>query len=248
MGNTPSEINIVLDLNQCVGCDVLIEETRPVLVAHGIKPDVSLELQDGVFVDVAKSELNHIIPLQRNNYVDVIQTPNANINLELQESSGVSVELFGATVGLVDAPVNGDMYGRRAGRWEVITPVTVVQQQTVIPVPGNSSIYMQAAYNIGGNRIISTANGLARYADHTDQSLPAIGLSVGAVSINEIVSIQTSGTMVITGMLFAPGGDLFVGTNGLITQVPPTSGYIQRIGTAQTNEIIIIEISQPIYL
>ena len=41
---------------------------------------------------------------------------------------------------------------------------------------------------------------------------------------------------------------LFLGANGLITQTPPTSGYLLRVGFATSLQSIFLHLSEPVTL
>ena len=111
---------------------------------------------------------------------------------------------------------------------------------------GSTSLPTNSA--IGGNRAISTKDQFACYADADDSTVPAVGLSVGAVASGNDVQIQSSGLMEISGAGFTPNNFVFVGVNGTLTQTPTQSGFFQKIGIAHTSEVLLINISQPIFL
>jgi len=115
----------------------------------------------------------------------------------------------------------------------------------VSPVPVYS---LPTNVAIGGNRAIATSGEYACYADCSDINKPAIAISKGAVSAGDDVPLQVSEKMTISGAGFTPGEYVFVGLNGVLTQTPSTAGYSQIVGVAHSSEILLIEISQPIFL
>ena len=113
--------------------------------------------------------------------------------------------------------------------------------------PSDNLIYLPTNSDIGGHRAVAT-NDYAYYADPTITNSFCVGISVSAVSAGVDVPLQVSGKLQIPGMSWVVGGCVFVGTNGVLTQVVPTSGFIQKIGIACGSDCVLIEISQPIIL
>lgn len=108
----------------------------------------------------------------------------------------------------------------------------------VIELPTNS--------DIGGDRAIGVEGGFAVYAD-SNTDIHCIGISKNAVVAGEVLSVQANNQMVISAAGFVSGDRVFVDNNGTLTQSPSGSKYTQSIGTAQDAEILLIDISQPIY-
>ena len=116
---------------------------------------------------------------------------------------------------------------------------------------GGSSVavpetYLPTTSPIGGNRAIAVSGGYAVYADH-DLLLPTIGISKGAVELGADVAIQVTGKMLITDAGFIQDQFVFVGANGVLNQAPDGLGITQKVGTAISNEVLLIEIAQPIF-
>jgi len=101
--------------------------------------------------------------------------------------------------------------------------------------------------NIGGNRALASVDGYAVYADNS-LSLPAIGISSGAVVGGNDVNVRSGGKITLTGAGWTPNGVIYLSTNGTLTQTEPITGLSQTIGKAHTSEIIIINIGKPIIL
>lgn len=111
----------------------------------------------------------------------------------------------------------------------------------------NNVMVLPTLIAIGGNRVVSIKDQYACYANADDADLPALGISVRAVSPGSDLDVQTSGEMDIPGATFLQNKFIFVGVNGTLTQTPIGTEYIQKVGIARTPEIILIDISQPIY-
>lgn len=101
---------------------------------------------------------------------------------------------------------------------------------------------------IGGTRAIASIEGYARYADSNNPDLVAIGLSQGAVSVGEEVTIQQFGKMVMTGAGYTVNKPVYVDSNGTLTQTPAGTEYVQKVGIAHNSETLIVDVSQPIFL
>lgn len=112
----------------------------------------------------------------------------------------------------------------------------------------NTNVILPTNSAIGGTRAIATKDQFACYADGNDITLTAIGISVGAVSSGSPVEVQTFGKMLITGAGFTQNNFVFVGLNGVLTQSPVNTGFLQKVGVAHTPEILLIDVSQPIFL
>lgn len=223
---------------------VVASRTHNILVTVPKTPGVKLSL------DSMSRELCNIKPAEK---YDVL--------IQRKEQSNIVIKLFGITArdnqgtgnipvcpptipsdGIEEAPKDSELYGRINGNWQVIPDV--------IPPPSQVDIYTKLMTNssIGGHRVVSTQNGYACYADNIDIQLPAIGLSIAAVGPGEIVDIQTFGSLEIPGATFIPGEAIFVSTAGGLTQVAPHVGFTQKIGIAHTSNVMIIEVTQPIFL
>ena len=110
---------------------------------------------------------------------------------------------------------------------------------------GGFSLPSQIA--IGGNRAIATSGGYAVYASNDDETLVTVGISKAAAEPNSSVQLQTTGKMLVSSAGFTAGLPVFVGTNGTLTQNISGAKFAQRVGIAHSPEILLIDISQPIF-
>lgn len=104
---------------------------------------------------------------------------------------------------------------------------------------------------LGGHRAVCAAFSLyVRYADHN--SLPdataVIGITLNAAADNDLINVATSGEIIEPSWSWAEGLPIFVGANGALTQVPPTSGFQLIVGVATSPTSILVGIKQPIIL
>ena len=117
-------------------------------------------------------------------------------------------------------------------------------------INGGTTITMTAAGAIGGHRlVIGDASGLASYADQSEPSHygRVVGLSTGAASDGDPVSVQLQGDITEPSWTWTPGL-IWAGSNGLLTQAPPTTGWIQQVASALTATRIVLDLKQPILL
>lgn len=111
-------------------------------------------------------------------------------------------------------------------------------------VSGSATAQYVAGEALGGNRCVKLdAAGLAMYASNLDTASLGgfVGVSVGAVGMAELVTVQYYGLMVEPSWSWTPGQLVFLGTNGLLTQVPPSAPAFQLVvGYAPTATSVII--------
>lgn len=122
------------------------------------------------------------------------------------------------------------------------TETLVVNTGSVIP----NVLRQLATRDIGGLRVLLADQS---YADQSDETSfgKVIGISKGAVVTGEWLDIITSSELNgFTGL--TPNELIYLGSNGLITQTVPTSGYIQQLGVALTSTSILVNISLPVQL
>jgi hypothetical protein len=72
-----------------------------------------------------------------------------------------------------------------------------------------------------------------------------LGIIVTSVSTGFLATISTGGKLNLSGLV--AGVPYYVGA-GVITNVPPTSGYLIRVGMAATASVLLVEIEAPILL
>lgn len=83
---------------------------------------------------------------------------------------------------------------------------------------------------------------------NTLQQARAIGVAITSAILNESMQFQTYGTLRDTSFTFAANEQLYVSSNGSITNIAPITGYRTVIGTAQGLGSIFINIQETIIL
>ena len=83
------------------------------------------------------------------------------------------------------------------------------------------------------------------YTAHASTDPLVIGLARDNVSVGLVASVQTSGNILLGGL--TPGVPYFVG-EGTITPTAPSSGYVIRVGSSVTEDTLLLNIEEPIFL
>lgn len=113
---------------------------------------------------------------------------------------------------------------------------------------GGTSLTFPAGAALGGHRAVRLLNGAAIYAsnDAPDDRNLVVGITRGAAVEGDDVVIQSVGLMAEPSWSWTPDRQVFLGLNGLLTQTPPTSGFILIIGIAVASDQILIGAKMPI--
>ena len=108
-----------------------------------------------------------------------------------------------------------------------------------------------AAENISALRVLASDDlGQVVYADNNSvgQAFKVMGISISTGLLGANVTLQTEGILTDAGWSWAGTGPLFVGTNGVLTQTPPTNGYSVVVGWPTNPTTIFININHAIIL
>jgi len=117
--------------------------------------------------------------------------------------------------------------------------------------PGEFIISKTASATLSGHRaVVPDAVGGVIYADsstltHRDKTL---GITTGAAGIGAAASIRTYGELNEPSWNWALDTPVFVGLTGLLTQTPPTSGFVQRVGFPTATDTLFVDIDTAITL
>lgn len=108
-----------------------------------------------------------------------------------------------------------------------------------------------AGVSLGGHRaVVPDAVGGVVYADsstlaHRDKVL---GITTGAASAGADATVQTYGELTEPSWNWALDDPVFLGLTGLLTQTPPSSGFVQRVGFPTAATKLFIDIDDSITL
>jgi hypothetical protein len=128
-------------------------------------------------------------------------------------------------------------------------PVVIsVIEQGPQGIPGGvTSFIAEAAIPLGGHRVIALGDdGMAVYADNTNQFKYVVGISTNAVNAGDSIVIKIFGEMSESSWSWDKNKGLFLTTNGLITQDAPPTGVIISIGFVINLTTIFVRIGERI--
>lgn len=114
---------------------------------------------------------------------------------------------------------------------------------------GSASLSAVAAVNLGGHRLVMLDEaGLARYADQTNEYEcgRVVGMTTGAAAMGNSASILMHGLIIEPTWSWAPGLDMFLGTDGVPTQTGPLTGVSLVIGFPMGATAMFIDINPPV--
>lgn len=119
-----------------------------------------------------------------------------------------------------------------------------------VPGADGDAPQLVAASALSGHRAIAVdANGHAIYADQGEASAQTVyGISTGAAESGASVTLQRSGPMEWPAGGLTPDLPLYLGSAGLLTQIPPTTGWLRQIAVATAAARIVIEIGPAYFL
>lgn len=112
-------------------------------------------------------------------------------------------------------------------------------------IPGGAAFQfvVLAGQTLGGHRcVMLNTGGDAVYADSSDVGHAGrlFGVTGNAANIGDPVTVHTFGEMTESTWAWDVTKHVFLGTNGQLTQVPPTSGFLQVIGQPITAQSLFI--------
>lgn len=100
-----------------------------------------------------------------------------------------------------------------------------------------------ASSPLGGHRVVQVFNGFASYADKDLDYIGQLGFTMSAYDIGDEMQIFTSGVVTEPSWNFNKG-PVFLESNGLITQVKPTTGTVILVGRAVSTTAMSINFQQ----
>jgi hypothetical protein len=106
-----------------------------------------------------------------------------------------------------------------------------------------------AGENISIYRVVYIENDKVYLADKNTLTSrhKILGITIETQSINNLIDIKIAGSVTNASWNWNPG-NVYVGSNGALTQVEPTSGYIVQIGIALNQTTVLIDIDKADYL
>lgn len=116
---------------------------------------------------------------------------------------------------------------------------------TTLPIPLTEAIFMvirNATQITGGQRIMVSIGGDLEYADQTNLTHAdrLCGMTLNAANIGEPLKIQTVGNIRDPIFTWAIGTPLYLGTNGLLTEIVPTTGILWQLAEMVAENTILL--------
>ena len=118
------------------------------------------------------------------------------------------------------------------------------------PVGGIVSEYV-ASIAIGGHRaVVLNASQQAIYADRSilTHANKVLGITSGAVAAGANVAVQRNGEMTEPSWAWVLDTPIWLSTDGLLTQTPPSVGFSLIVAFPISATKILIEIREPLFL
>ena len=119
------------------------------------------------------------------------------------------------------------------------------------PAAGTSFTRAAAANVSGGKAVTLNAAGQCLHADGAKASIAnsVVGISLnGGAPGADITIITNGGEIEETVWNWQANKPVFLGTDGALTQVAPTSGYLLVVGVAVGPTRMLVKIQQPIFI
>jgi len=118
------------------------------------------------------------------------------------------------------------------------------------PAPQGETV-LQAGAAVGGHRVVSVD--AAGKVQHTDVSSRAavravVGISVNAADADGKVRVRHSGRIVEPSWSWTVQGPIYCGAAGVLTQTPPTSGAVLRVGVAVAGDAMVVRVGVAFFL
>ena len=121
---------------------------------------------------------------------------------------------------------------------------------TPLPTGGDSAV-RTAGETISALRVVYERGGAVYLLDPTDPYSEdvqyVLGITATAAQVGESIVVQRSGTIDQAGWTWAEGL-VFVGVEGRLTQIPPTTGWELVVGFAPSETRVNIDFDEPVLL
>lgn len=123
--------------------------------------------------------------------------------------------------------------------------------QGVPGAAGGTVLQYPAGEALGGHRIVILNDAeQAIYADNTiaSHASKVLGMTTGGANAGDTATIQTGGEITEPSWNWAINQPIYLGTNGLLTQTQPATGFSLIAGFPIASDKIFIKLREPIFL
>lgn len=135
---------------------------------------------------------------------------------------------------------------------EILFDIREVMSSGLMPPPlptGGESVVRTAGETVSALKAVYELSGQVFALDSQDVDHAALylGIAVSSATIGSDVIIQRAGTIDDASWSWA-GGEVFVGTEGSLTQVAPTTGFKLIVGNSPSPQRVNLTFDTPVYL
>lgn len=116
---------------------------------------------------------------------------------------------------------------------------------------GSDLLTREASGSIGGHRVVvSNGDGTVSYASAATAAHlgRVIGITLTAAGDGDLLNIKRMGAVDFNGWDWTPADPIFLSTDGLLTQTPPVSGFMQIVGFAESPTRLFVDLREPLKL
>ena len=116
---------------------------------------------------------------------------------------------------------------------------------------GACTFTITAGQDLSGHRMVSVnSSGQAVYADKDTPATvrQVLGLTTGAAMNGVQATVLQAGEIAEPSWTLDPGTPVYLGNNGLLTQILPATGVILQVGVPLTAKMLLVDIKKPISL
>ena len=115
-------------------------------------------------------------------------------------------------------------------------------------LPGDAGYVLPVLTTLDANKAVTVEYGYAVYATNTSINTQAVGFVKELTFPGYFAQVTTAGQLTFADGTFIPGEQLFLGEFGEVTNIPPTSGILQKVGMALDDKTLLVRVSQPVIL
>ncbi len=183
---------------------------------------------------------------------DPSQTSPAGIGYTFTVTDKAYREETYLNVLIVADPVRGSFDLAQLNTGQFVTAVP----QTVISISGAQSagtatpeVFTTGSAPVSAYTMVAVQNGVAATASSGNlaQFGAVVGVAVAGAAAQSPLGVQTAGEITYNGWSWTPGL-VFLGSNGVPTQIAPSSGFLQVVGIAVTSTSLLLSLQSPILI
>ncbi|MDQ3040529.1 MAG: hypothetical protein M3R16_12120 [Pseudomonadota bacterium] len=231
------------------------EDVNRALAAGGLSDDEAAALISAIATKLGSPDGTVAnIPKLSNEQLDVLAGSGISItgdnptfiSLRTLEDSGV-----GAALVKITRDPTGRILGTSAATTTDLAEGANLYFTNVRARAASIQLERVAVGSLGADRLVRSVSaiGVAYVsASVATQGDDTIGITSTSAVDGAPILVQTAGSIVMAGWAWTPGMPVYAADAGLLTQTPPTTGFSQAIGHAESATSIFIHVQPAIYL